>query len=166
MNNINFYDKELITLASKKSGLSEEYIEKNDQKLVSAKYKDNNDDRLFIALEKVIKDLANTSSCVIVGRCADAILEKNKNVVKVFLYSDMPSKIKRATKYYHIDKEKAESIIKKTNKKRAKHYKYYTNRNWYDFDNYDLVLNVDALGVEKTSEFIQNFITMKQKPKK
>ena len=164
--NINFYDKELITLASKKSGLSEEYIEKNDQKLVSAKYKDNNDDRLFIALEKVIKDLANTSSCVIVGRCADAILEKNKNVVKVFLYSDMPSKIKRATKYYHIDKEKAESIIKKTNKKRAKHYKYYTNRNWYDFDNYDLVLNVDALGVEKTSEFIQNFITMKQKPKK
>ena len=85
---VKFYDKELISLISKKTGLSSNYVEENDQKLVSAKFVDNNDDKIFIAEERVIKNLAKKESCVIVGRCADFILKDNKNVIKVFLYSD------------------------------------------------------------------------------
>lgn len=158
---INFYDKELITLTSKKSGLAKEYIEKSDQKLSSAKFINNNDDRIFIAEEKLIKKLAKEQSCVIVGRCADYILKDNKNVIKIFLYSDDKSKEKRAVKYYNIPKEKATSIINKINKQREKHYKYYTNRNWYDFKNYDLVLNVDKIGIEKTVDVIKEYIYKK-----
>lgn len=151
---INFYDKNLINLISKKSGLSKEYVEANNQKLASFKYIDNNDDRIFIAEEKVIKDLAKKESCVIVGRCADYILKDNKDTIKVFLYSSSQDKVKRAVKYYNLEEDKALKEINKINSERAKHYKYYTNRDWYDFANYDIALNVDYLGVEKTAELL------------
>ena len=155
---INFYDKNLINLISRKSGLSKEYVEANNQKLASFKYIDNNDDRIFIAEEKVIKDLANKESCVIVGRCADYILKDNKDTIKVFLYSSSQDKVKRAVKYYNLEEDKALKEINKINSERAKHYKYYTNRDWYDFANYDIALNVDYLGVEKTAELLEQVI--------
>lgn len=155
-----FYDKELISLAAKESGLSSAYITKNDEIMASSKYKDNNDDRLFVAEVKVIKDLAK-HSCVIVGRCSDYILKDTKNTLKVFLYSDMDSKVKRAVKYYGISKEKAEKQIESINRKREKHYKYYTDRAWKNPNNYDLMLNVDLLGVEKCAELIENIIKSK-----
>lgn len=155
-----FYDKELISLAAKESGLSSAYIVKNDEIMASSKYKDNNDDRLFVAEVKVIKDLAK-HSCVIVGRCSDYILKDTKNTLKVFLYSDMDSKVKRTVKYYGISKEKAEKQIESINRKREKHYKYYTDRAWKNPNNYDLMLNVDLLGVEKCAELIENIIKSK-----
>ena len=155
-----FYDKELISLAAKESGLSSAYIVKNDEIMASSKYKDNNDDRLFVAEVKVIKDLAK-HSCIIVGRCSDYILKDTKNTLKVFLYSDMDSKVKRAVKYYEISKEKAEKQIESINRKREKHYKYYTDRAWKNPNNYDLMLNVDVLGVEKCAELIENIIKSK-----
>lgn len=159
---INFYDKELIHLAATASGLSENYIEENDQKK-RANYINNNDDLLFITEKKIIENLAKKESCVIVGRCADYILKNNKNTIKIFLYSDTDSKIKRAIKYYNIPEEQALKAINKINKERAKHYKFYTNRNWYDLNNYDLIMNVDKYGVEKTAEFIKNVIEEKEK---
>lgn len=155
---LNFYDKNLINLISKKSGLSKEYVEANNQKLASFKYIDNNDDRIFIAEEKVIKDLAKKESCVIVGRCADYILKDNKDTIKVFLYSSSQDKVKRTVKYYNLEEDKALKEINKINSERAKHYKYYTNRDWYDFANYDIALNVDYLGVEKTTELLEQVI--------
>lgn len=151
---INFYDKELITLAAKESGLSKKYIEEIDEN----SRRTENDDRIFIAESKVIKKIAKNESCVIVGRCADYVLKDNKDVLKVFLYSDEENKINRAVKYYGLDKNKASKIINKINKERKKHYKFYTNRNWKDFDNYDLIINVDSQGVEKTAEYISNYI--------
>jgi hypothetical protein len=158
---IDFYDKELIALASSSSGLAEEYIEESEQKLVSAKFENNNDDRIFIAEEKVIKKIAREKSCVIVGRCADYILKDNKDVTKIFLYSDEKHKAERAVKYYNLSKKDALKEINKINKQRAKHYKYYTNRDWYNYNNYDLSINVDMLGVEKTAELIKNYLSEK-----
>ena len=152
--NINFYDKELIELAAKESGLASKYIEKTEEE----SRKTENDDRIFIAETKVIKNLGKKESCVIVGRCADYILKDNKDVLKVFLYSDEENKIKRAVKYYGLNKNNASKQIAKINKEREKHYKFYTNRNWRDFTNYDLIINVDSQGVEKTAEYISNYL--------
>lgn len=152
-----FYDKELISLSAKESGLSEEYVKMTDEKKKSASYINNNDDRLFIAEQKVIEKLAK-SSCVIVGRCADYILKDNKDAIKIFLYSDSKSKEKRAIKYYGLNSKTALRKIDKINKERSKHYKFYTNREWKDFSNYDLSFNVDKYGVEKTAENIINII--------
>ena len=155
---ISFYDKTLIDLAAKESGLSKKYIAELDE----SKRTGENDDRIFIAEAKVIKDLAKRESCVIVGRCADYILKEDKNVVKVFLYSDEQSKHKRAVKYYGLEEEKADKQIIKKNKEREKHYKFYTNRNWRDMQNYDLMINVDAKGVEKTAAFIKEYVMEKK----
>ncbi len=152
-----FYDKELISLSAKESGLLEEYVKMTDEKKKSASYTNNNDDRLFIAEQKVIEKLAK-SSCVIVGRCADYILKDNKDAIKIFLYSDSKSKEKRAIKYYGLNSKTALRKIDKINKERSKHYKFYTNREWKDFSNYDLSFNVDKYGVEKTAENIINII--------
>ena len=154
-----FYDKELINEIAKVSGFSKKYIEENEQKktkLGSSYY--NNDDALFIAETKAIKKVCKNSSCVIVGRCADYILRDKKNVYSIFLYSSLENEVKRSVKYYGLKKEDAAKKITKINKQREKHYKYYTERNWKDFSNYNACLNVDELGIEKTVNVIISMI--------
>ncbi len=163
--NMKFYDKEIISLAAKESKYKEEYIKENEQKKKMANISTyNNEDEIFIAEQKVIEKIAGNKkeSCVIVGRCADYILKDNKNVIKIFLYSSEADKEKRAIKYYGLEKKNALKQINKINKERAKHYKYYTNRDWKDFANYDLVVNVDTLGIEKTAQIIAEFIYKKE----
>ena len=150
-----FYDKDLINLSAKESGLSLEYVKENEQTLEGPK---TTDDLLYIATTKVIENLYKKGSCVIVGRCGNYILKDKKDVLKVYLYSSEEDKINRVIKYYHIEKDKALSTIKKVNKERKKHYKYYTNTNLDDYNNYDLVINVSEFGVEKTAEIINNII--------
>lgn len=161
---LEFYDKELINEIAKVSGFSKKYIEENEQKktnLGSSYY--NTDDALFIAETKAIKKVSKNSSCVIVGRCADYILKSKKNVYSIFLYSSLENEVKRAVKYYGLKKEDASKKITKINKQREKHYKYYTDRNWRDFSNYNACLNVDELGIENTVDVIINMIQKEHK---
>ena len=88
-------------------------------------------------------------------------LKDNKNVIKVFLYSDEKSKENRVLKYYNVPSNKAHSLINKVNKERKKHYKYYTNQNWDDMNNYDLALNVDSIGIKNCVTLIENYIKSK-----
>ena len=154
---IPFYDKEIINLASKKSGLNADYIESIDQTKKGSSYMNNNEDLLYIAEEKIIKSVSK-DSCVIVGRCADYILRKNKALVKVFLYSNPASKEKRAILYYSLKEKTALKEIEKIDKEREKHYKFYTGTDWKNFSNYDIMLNVDKYGVEKTADIIVDYI--------
>lgn len=154
---IPFYDKEIINLASKKSGLNVDYIESIDQNKGCSSYINNNDDLLYVAEEKVIKSVSK-DSCVIVGRCADYILRKNKDLIKVFLYSDPSSKEKRAILYYGLKEKNVLKEIEKIDKEREKHYKFYTGTDWKNFSNYDIMLNVDKYGVEKTADIIVDYI--------
>ena len=159
---VNFYDKNIISLVSKESGLSKNYIASNEESLNNAKYESNNDNLIFIAESKVIKKIAKSESCVIVGRCADYILDDYKDVLKVFLYSDETSKINRCVKYYGISKNKALNEIKKIDKERSKHYNFYTNKEWGNVSNYDLLINVDKYGVECTANLIYSYIINKK----
>ena len=152
------YDKEIILETAKKSGLNKEYIKENEQIKKDFNIYYNNDDNIYLNESKVILSMAKKPS-VIIGRCADYILKDNLNVYKVFLYSDEQHKIDRVTKYYNISKEDALKEIKKVNKNREKHYEYYTNKKWNDPSNYDILLNVDVLGVAKTAKILQDIIT-------
>lgn len=158
--NIPCYDKELIYLTAKESGLTKAYIEENEQQKKSFSPFYSMDNELFFAESKVIKKLAK-NSCIIIGRCADYVLEKNKNVYRVFLYNSDEAKVKRACKYYGLNKEKALSQIKKINKAREKHYNFYTNRKWTDMNNYDICLDVDALGPVNTALLLADIIEKK-----
>ena len=161
---IKFWDKDLVELVSQKAGMSEEYIESNEQKRtwgsgLNAEY--NNDDRLFEAESEAIKEIASKDSCVIIGRCADYILKDEENLFKVFIYSSDEDKVARAVKYYNLDEKNAKKQIEKENKERAKHYKFYTGQEMGKIENYDLAINSDLLGVEKTAELISNIVMEK-----
>ena len=160
---INFYDKEIINLTSKEYGFNKNYIEQNEEQSAKSSIFYTNDDKLFESESKVIESLASKEACVIVGRCADYVLRNRKHTIRIFLYSDMNSKINRSIKYYGLDKSTAEKEINKINKQRAKHYNNFTNREWNSFDNYDLAINVDKLGVEETAEMIKNIILSEDK---
>ena len=160
---IKFYDKEIITKLAETTGLSEEYIENNEQKRDASAILNNgfymgldNADELFVKETELIKELAAKDSCVIIGRCADFILKDEKNVIKVFVYSGMEDKIKRATQIYGYEEDKAKKEIERIDKLRANHYKHYTDKDWKDFSNYDICINSDLLGVEKSAEVICN----------
>lgn len=155
---IKFYDKEIINLTAQEFGYNVNYIELNEKQSSKSFNFYSNDDRLFESESKVIENLYKKESCVIVGRCSDYVLRNEKNVIRLFLYSDMKSKINRAEKYYHINSKNVEKEINRIDKQRAKHYKYFTNREWKSYDNYDLAINVDKLGVEETAEMIKNII--------
>lgn len=166
---IKLYDKEFITKVAEKTGLAEEYIEIHEQKRDSLAglnngyyFGLNNADELFIKESELIKEIASKESCVIIGRCADFILQNQGNILKVFIYSNMEDKIKRATQIYGFDKEKAEKEIKRINKLRSNHYKYYTEKEWDNYLNYDICLNSDTLGVEKSADLICKMVKEKQ----
>lgn len=157
---IKLYDKEFILEVAEKTGLSEQYIKENEQKrnaldiLNNGYYSDlSNSDELFVKESQLIKEVSDREPCIIVGRCADQILKDNKNVLKVFIYSDMKNKIDRAVKYYGMDKKKAEKEIIRIDKLRENHYKYYTEKKWKDFSNYDICINSDKVRSRKGSRF-------------
>ena len=158
---IKLYDKEFVEKLAEDTGLSEKYIEDNEQKrafleiLNNGYYSGlNNSDDLFIKESELIEEVANNESCVIVGRCADFILKDKENVLKIFIDSSIQDKINRATEYYKLDKNKAEKEITRINKLRANHYKYYTEREWKDPANYDICINSDSIGIESAADLI------------
>ena len=106
--NANFYDKEIIVMTASKTGLTEKYIDESEQKLTNmGNIYYNNDNELFIAESKVIKELSKNTPCVIVGRCANYVLKNNKNVISIFLYSSDEDKVNRCVKYYGLKKAPA-----------------------------------------------------------
>ena len=166
---IKLYDKEFITKLAQETGLSEEYIESKEQKRDVLSGLNNgyyfgidNADELFIKEAELITKTAKEESCVIIGRCSDFILKDKENVLKVFVYSDMEDKIKRATEFYGMNKQKAEKEIKRIDKLRANHYKHYTDKEWADHSNYDICINSDTLGVEKAADLICQMIKDKE----
>ena len=165
---IKLYDKEFVKKVAEETGLSEEFIKNNEQKrdaladLNNGYYFGlNNADELFLKESEIIKNTAEKESCVIVGRCADFILNDRKDVTKVFIYNNMENKVKRATEFYGLDKARAEKEITRINKLRANHYKHYTEKEWNNPNNYDICINSDTLGVEKSADLICEIVNKK-----
>ena len=162
---IKLYDKNIIELMSESTGLSSEYIKDNEQKRTifdnfnQGYYSGlNNSDDLFIKESKLIEEIAEQGSCVIVGRCANYILKDRKNVITIFINNSLENKIERATKFYGFDNEKAEKEITRINKLRANHYEYYTEQTWNDPSNYDICINSDAIGIDNAVNLICDLV--------
>ena len=115
------------------------------------------DDNLFNYQAKIIKDLAGTESCVIVGRCADYVLRNYPNVISVFIHADSEFCIERALERNSMTRKEMEKFIAKTDKFRGDFYKYHTGREWTDARNYDLCLDSGKLGFEKCVEEIKSY---------
>lgn len=168
---IPFYDKELIAMAAKQSGMSEDIFEKADEKASSsliysllmgthaynAQLTPNDlpiNDKLFLLQTNIIKQVAQRGPCVIVGRCGDYILRENPHCFNVYLYADQESRMKRAVEEYGVESKRVAEFIAKKDKQRANYYNFYTNLKWGEAQNYHLTLNSQKFGIDRSVQLI------------
>ena len=111
---------------------------------------------LFVAESKIIKELAEKESCIIIGRCADFILKDNPNVLKVFCYTDLNNAVNRCINEYGIASGQAESEIKRINRNRIHHYEYYTGGKWGEPHHYNLMLNTGSIGLKTACQLVKD----------
>ncbi|MDE5782195.1 MAG: cytidylate kinase-like family protein [Lachnospiraceae bacterium] len=176
--NVKCYDKELLALAAKDSGLCKEMFEMHDEKptnsflysivmdTYSGIYNPQNmiempiNQKVFLAQFDTIKKIADRESCIIVGRCADYALEDLPGLTSIFIHADMESRIKRISEKYEIKENKAKDMIIKTDKRRSSYYNYYTNREWGSASSYNLSIDSGKIGIDKTVQLIENYINI------
>ena len=174
------YDKELLTLAAKNSGLCEELFKTHDEKPTSSflysivmdtyslgyntsAYMDMPiNHKIFLAQFDTIKKLAEEESCVIVGRCADYALADYPNTVSVFICGDEEDKIHHLMERHNVDEAKAKDIMIKTDKRRASYYNYYSSKRWGSCKSYDMCISSSAVGYDGAVDIIKEFAKKKQ----
>ena len=118
------------------------------------------DRNLFNYQAKIIKQLADREPAVIVGRCADYILRDRKDVLKVFIYSDMETAVKNIVDLYGVSVKEAVKIIEKTDKERSDYYRHYTGRDWTNAKNYNLCLDTSDMSYDKCVDIIKGYIKL------
>lgn len=173
------YDREILRMASDQSGINEELFGEVDEHVrkifISAKgkYKGlplspeyaafTSDDNLFELQADVIKRIANTQSCIIVGRCADYILKDRAYVLSLFFYASEEDCLTRLRR--QVSGTDAELIkrMHDIDKHRADYYKYYTGRDWNDARNYDFCLDTGVMDYDRLIEVVKSYIEIKNR---
>ena len=177
---IDFYDKELIKLASEESGLCREFFERADEKtsqgiiggLFAMRFPFISDgaipatnclsnDALFKVQSDVIRKLAAERSCLFVGRCADYILRDYPRCVNVFISSSDEERIKRLCRLHAVSEHAAEEMMTKADKKRSEYYNYYSYKTWGAAASYHLCIDSSILGIDVTVDFVEQFVRKK-----
>lgn len=176
---IGFYDRDLLKLASDDSGINEALFANADETTRSSLlysvakkvYKgqiippDRDDfisnENLFNYQAKIIKELAQKESCVIVGRCADFVLKDFDNVLRIYVHAPLENCIQAVEKLSVCPKRQVKNYIQTIDKRRAAYYHYFTGRDWKDADNYDLCLNTSHLTWEQCIELVQAYVKIK-----
>jgi cytidylate kinase len=168
---ISFYDKELIRLAAKESGLREEFFERVDEQkhfslfpglfgirnsitedFFSSYYLSN--ETLFKIQSDVMRRLADEGSCLFVGRCADYVMMERNECLNIFISADIDDRITRIARTHDLTEAKARDLIEKTDKGRSSYYNYFTGKKWGDATSYHLCVNSSLLGMDETVRMI------------
>lgn len=166
-----YYDRELLNLAAKESGLSEKIFEQNDEKKgffrglfnigaphVSGYKPDLSQESLFQFQSDAIRKAAKHGSCVFVGRCADYVLRDFDNTVNIFITASMDYRVEQIMNKQHMNAEAARRFIEQGEGKRADYYNYYTGKKWGSAESYDLCIDSSKLGLVETEKLIAQFI--------
>ena len=178
---IHFYDEEILRMTSEESAIGEQYFRLADEKAgnnllyrVVGGLRDSlgkpssknltSKENLFKFQSEVIRKLAREESCIIVGRCADYILEAEPdvNVIRLFVYADMPTRIRRVMEVDGVlDPDEAVRKIRRIDKERREYYKYFTGREWGDMTLYDLPINTTNLSLDQLADLVKFYIRMR-----
>jgi uncharacterized membrane protein YczE/cytidylate kinase len=164
---IAFYDTKLIDLSAAEGLLTPEYVKEHEQKLANSLlfdlYEQNyayvNEempplDTLFMVQSKVIRDISERESCVIVGRCADFVLKGHPNCFNVFIHADKAYRMKRISNEYGVDPNMAEKELERTDRDRTNYCKHYTHKTWGKAANYNLTIDSSLFGTEQSAMLI------------
>ena len=174
---IKCYDKEILYEAAKKSGMCEEIAQQYDEIgqqsflyslattggfVNGGNYQPINA-QLYTAQFQLIRELAKKEeSCIFVGRCADYILEDEKELLKVYIIADMDYRIERIAKSYEISVKEAKKLILKRDKQRTSYYNFYTSKKWSDVTGYDLCINASKIGTDGVIQMILDYLKLEK----
>ena len=169
-----FYDKALIAMAAKQSGLSEEVFAHADEKATSsllysmvmgnysfgARVPSVNEmpinDKLFIIQSDIIKKAAAEGPCVVIGRCADYILREHANCLNAFIHARKEDRIQRTLAKGECEERKASDFVTKKDKQRANYYNFYSNKRWDDLQNYDITIDSSRFTLDEAVELLMD----------
>jgi cytidylate kinase len=162
---VEFYDKEIITLASEESGFHEDFIQTMEQKKASGFFYNlftqsqelPIPEQVFLAQSNVIKELAGKSSCVIIGRCADYVLDEMANCVRVFIHAPIEARVRTVRDEYQEDRGDLEEYIRKQDKGRAAYYNFFTQRKWGKAQNYSLCID-SSIGISASARVLKDYV--------
>lgn len=174
---MNYFDKEILLLAAKDSGICAEMFERVDEcaeksggfwglhvpwnsylPFVSGL----TNDALFKIQSDVIRREAEKHDCVFVGRCADYILRERQDCLNVFLMANKHDRIARIMQHYDFDEKQSEERMRKSDKERAAYYDFYTDKSWGVASSYDLCLNTSICGIDGAVKTIKDFLLYKK----
>ncbi|WP_125142304.1 AAA family ATPase [Clostridium transplantifaecale] len=175
---LGFYDKNILRMNSDESGIKESYFHLADEKagnkllykIISSLTPEKGSpsfgsdlisaDNLFRFQSEVIRKLAAEESCVIIGRCANYVLNGMDGLVRVYLYADMEVREARIREKDLYDEKEILKNIKRIDRERRDYHRYYTGCDWEDLDNYDLIINTTKIGVDGAVKIIKNYLTV------
>ena len=169
-------------MASEASAIGEQFFRLNDEKAgnnlffralgglhTSLEEPSVDDDitspeNLFRFQAKIIRQVAGEGSCIIMGRCANHVLEAAgaENLVKLFVYSDLTTCVRRVQEVDGVDSREALRRVNRISKQRRDYYKYYTGKEWEDMANYDLPVNTTALEIDQAVELVKKYLELKE----
>ena len=171
------YENRILALASKMTGKETAELIEIDEKLrkgslhallrkipgrtepAAVEKKFESDEEIFQCQCNIIRHLARTESCIIVGKCADYVLKDFDNVVSLYIEAPRAYCLERSTRRMNVDEEEAAKLIEKTDKYRADYYKYYTKGNyWTNPVNYDMTFNMDRVGEDRCVAIIKEYL--------
>lgn len=163
---IHFYDRSMLDEIAKDKDIEIEYLEKYDEKpkkLFGSRrvgaYTNSIEEIIAEMQFEYIRDKADTGeSFVIVGRCAESVLEGHKNLITVFVTGHKDARIKRVMDKYHLNEQDAVAKIKRHDKHRKQYHNRHSNGKWGDSRLYDLCISSSELGIDKTVNVIKYFI--------
>lgn len=164
--NYKYYDREIIEKIAEESGFSQEFIEETEEKdtyrglfnigLLARDYRGMSvDDYIWEAQTKIIKEIADSGEkAVIVGRCSDYILRDREDTIHVFVHADLKKRKRRVREKYGDREVSLEKRLKDKDKRRKVYYKFYTDREWGDVENFTMTLNSGELGIDNCVKLI------------
>lgn len=176
---LDFYDKNILRMNSNESGIKESYYHMADEKagdkllykIVKSMIPENgapslgadlvSADNLFRFQSEVIRKLAAAEDCVIIGRCADYVLEGTEGLVRVFIYADMDFRVNRITEKGYYDPKDVKKNIRRIDRERRDYHRYYTGKDWENVENYDLMINTSAMGIDGAVETVKAYLRIK-----
>lgn len=172
-----YYDKELLSEAAKRAGMSPEFFERNDERAptflngifsfsfgfaptnVYAGSTSISDDSLYRAQSDFIHSLADKDSCVIVGRSADYVLRDHPRCVSLFVHAPMEKCIDRIiSRQPELTRDKARARAEKINRLRANYYNFYTDKTWGAASSYDMTLDTSVLSMRDITEIVRLYL--------
>ena len=173
---IPYYDKELLAVAAQESGLSHEFLQSYDERptnsflysLVMGQHHLSTgmpgstvEQMAANAQREAVLSVADKGSCVIVGRCADYILRDHPRTVNIFIAAGRAERIERLCRLHGIAPGEAESLMDRTDARRAAYYNYYSSGTWGMAETYDLCIDSSVLGIDGTTGFVLEFVERK-----